>query len=92
MNQSGLPNEVYTVCLSVAKHWCAYSSKTFIINEQFVETILKLLANETSILLIKKVINVIKRMLKTSDHARLLGEGMKFEFAIAADAIPAIDL
>lgn len=41
--------------------------------------------------ILKKVINVIKKMLKTSDHVRLLGN-LRFEKAIAEDAIPPMDL
>ena len=31
-SQDNLPSEIYTQCLSVAKHWCKYSPKSFLIN------------------------------------------------------------
>ena len=31
-SQDNLPAEIYAQCLSVAKHWCKYSPKTFLVN------------------------------------------------------------
>ena len=86
-----LPHEVYLECLSVAKHWCTYSHKTFIINEQFVQTLLHLLANDTNMNVFKKIINILKKMLTSSDHVRLLSN-LRFEHAIKPEAMPEKDL
>jgi len=67
-----LPREVYLACLSVAKHWCCFSKKSFIIHENFIQTILHLLVNDSSMHIYKKVINVIRKLLTQSDHVKLL--------------------
>jgi hypothetical protein len=86
-----LPREVYLACLSVTKHWSCFSRKTFIINEEFIQTILHLLVNDSSMHIYKKVINVIKKMLVQSDHVKLLCN-MSLENALKPDAIPERDL
>ena len=86
-----LPHEVYLECLSAAKHWCTYSPKTFIFNEQFVTTLLQLLANDASVEIFKKVVNVLKKMLTTSDHVRLLSS-LGLERALQPEAVPEKDL
>lgn len=86
-----LPHEVYLECLSVAKHWSSHSPKTFIINEQFIQTLLYLLANDSDMNIFKKVVNIVKKMLTTSDHVRLLSN-MRFENAIRPEAMPEKDL
>ena len=91
LNQGELPNEVYLGCLSVTKHWSNYSRKSFIIHEGLMQTLLNLLANDSSIQIFKKLVNVIKKLLTSSDHVKLTSN-MKFEHAIQPNAIPEKDL
>jgi len=56
-----------------------------------VQTLLHLLANDTNMQIFKKIINVMKKMLTTSDHVRLLSN-VRFEHAIAPGALPEKDL
>ena len=81
LNQADLPHEVYLGCLSVTKHWSNYSKKSFIIHEGLMQTILSLLANDGSIQIFKKLVNVLKKILTSSDHVKLTSN-MKFELAI----------
>ena len=72
-----LPHEVYLGCLSVIKHWSNYSRKSFIIHEQLVETLMRLMVNDGAIQIYKKVVNVVKKLLTTSDHVKITSN-MKF--------------
>lgn len=74
----------------MAKHWCCYSPKTFIINEVFVTTIMSLLTGYPSLEIFKKVINVLKKMLTSSSHAKLLGS-MRLDQALLPKAMPEQD-
>lgn len=60
--------------LTTAKHWCNYSSRTFIPHEDFITNVVKLLDNEE---VYKKVINIIKVLLIKSKYVKLL-ENCKF--------------
>ena len=68
-----LPPEIYLGSLSVAKQWCRYSPKTFLIHEEFIATIMRLLTSYPSLEIFKKVINLQKKLLTSSSHAKLLG-------------------
>jgi hypothetical protein len=91
LNQGDLPHEVYLGCLSASKHWCHYARKSFIVNEGLMATIMHLLANDSSIKIFKKLVNILKKLLTTSDHVKLTSN-MKFEHAIQPSAIPEKDL
>ena len=81
LSQGGsLPHEVVLECLSSTKHWCTYSRRSFMINEIFVSTVLNLL-NDSSITIYKKIVNILKKMLTTSDHVKLICN-MSFEKVI----------
>ena len=62
-----------------------------IINENFMQTLFQLLVNNPQIQVFKKIINVFKKMLNTSDHAKLF-TNVIFKNAILPDAIPENDL
>lgn len=72
---------MYLGCLSVTKHWSNYSRKSFIVHEGLMSTILHLLANDGSIQIFKKLVNVVKKLLTTSDHVKLTSN-MKFEMSV----------
>ena len=61
------------------------------INEQFVSTILHLLLNDSSLTIFKKIVNILKKMLTTSDHVKLISN-MSFDRVIQPGAIPDKDL
>ena len=83
-----VPPEVCTESLSVAKHWCVYSKKSFFANEQFVSTIFQLIqCDNVSMDLFKKVVNTLKKMLGTSEWSKLM-VNVRFERAVKPDAIP----
>ena len=91
LSTGSFPHEIYLGCLSVIKHWSNYSRKTFIVNEPLVATLLHLLANDGSIQIFKKCVNVMKKMLTISDHVKITAN-MKFHQAIQPNAIPEKDL
>lgn len=69
-----------------------YSKKSFFANEQFVETIFKLISSEDiGMSLFKKVANTLKKMLGTSDWSKLM-VNVRFERAVKPDAIPAKEM
>ena len=52
---------------------------------------LHLLANDASMVIYKKIVNVLKKMLTTSEHVKLLGN-TRFELAVQPNVIPEQDI
>ena len=90
--KSSLPHEVYLVCLSVAKHWCAFSKKSFSQNGQFIQTLFSLLGQSPPPEILKKILNIIKKMLSTSDFAKQLANHRYEQVSTRSDLIPPSEL
>ncbi len=56
-----------------------------------MQTLIHLIVNNPQIQVFKKIINIFKKMLNTSDHAKLFSNVI-FKNAISPDAIPEKDL
>mmetsp|Transcript_1199 Transcript_1199/g.2192 ORF Transcript_1199/g.2192 Transcript_1199/m.2192 type:complete len:282 (+) Transcript_1199:199-1044(+) len=86
-----LPHEVYLECFSVAKYWCEFSKKSFVINRQLVDVLFTLLHSEPSVKILKKVIKVLIKILSTNQHVKALSN-YRFEQATHPDFLPPQDL
>ena len=61
------------------------------IHEGFMQTVLQLLANDSSIVVFKKVVNLLKKILQSSNHAKLICN-VKFQQLMQPDVIGEKDL
>ncbi|CDW78104.1 transportin-serine arginine isoform a [Stylonychia lemnae] len=77
-NPQSVARECYDLALSTAKHWCEYSSKTFIPNDNFISSLF-LLINQGSLESLK-VFKIFKKLLFKSKYAKIL-ESSSFEQA-----------
>jgi hypothetical protein len=64
-----LPKDCYSEALATGKHWCYFSSKTFIPHEGFITNIIQLLDNQE---VYRKVVNIIKTLLVKSKHVKVM--------------------